>query len=161
MKMRMKYYVVKTKIGSEAKVIKDIKARLSGTGSMKDITDKIGKLIHIEHMSGFIYAQAEEQHYLEKVLGLLKERHITRIKNVSYVVGEETNENVEEHIKPRDPLEGIVQGVIVHLLKGAFKGNQARVLSTNHKKQTVSVELHEGAIPIPINDILAKDVRIM
>ena len=157
----MKYYVIKTKIGSEAKAIEDIKARLSGTGSMKNVTDKIGKLIHVEHMRGFIYAQAEEQHYLEKVLGLLKERHITRIKNIQYVVGEEIEENVLDHIKPKDPLEGIFQGVIVHLLDGAFKGNQAIVLSTNPKKQTISVELHEGAIPIPINNISAKDVRIM
>ena len=157
----MKYYVIKTKIGSEAKAIEDIKARLSGTGSMKNVTDKIGKLIHVEHMRGFIYAQAEEQHYLERVLGLLQERHITRIKNINYVVGEEKEENVEEHIKLKDPLKGIFKGAIVHLLNGAFKGNQAIVLSINPKKQTLSVELFEEAIPIPINHLPAKEVRLV
>ena len=50
----MKTYIVKTKIGNEAKVITEITARLEGAGSMSDKKKYIGQMIAPNHWKGYI-----------------------------------------------------------------------------------------------------------
>ena len=90
----MNMYIVKTKLGTEDKVIADMTARLEGAGSMKDKKAYIGNMINPAHLKGYLFVEAIEEHYLEAVLGLTG--NALRIKNVSSIVGEE-----------QEPVEGV------------------------------------------------------
>ena len=84
----MKIYIVKTKIGTEDKVIADMTARLAGAGSMKDKKDYIGKMTNPAHLKGYLFVEATEEHYLEAVLGIITTGNSLRIKNVKGIVGD-------------------------------------------------------------------------
>ena len=85
---KMKIYIVKTKIGTEDKVMADITARLASAGSMKDKKDGIGNMSNPAHLRGYLFVEATEEHYLEAVLGIITTGNSIRMKNVKSIVGE-------------------------------------------------------------------------
>ncbi len=153
----MKMYIVKTKIGTEDKVIADMTARLEGAGSMKEKKAYIGKMINPAHLKGYLFVEATEEHYLEAVVGLTG--NALRIKNVSSIVGEATKEESEPHLQPRKGTEGLEVGMVVVLKAGAWKGEEARIISINETNDTLSLELWGGHVPIPIDNVMANSVR--
>ena len=58
------YYIVKTKIGFEKRVINDMEARLMDFGSLKDIRDNIGEIYHQSHMKGYIIVESDEEFFV-------------------------------------------------------------------------------------------------
>ena len=87
----MKMYIVKTKIGTEDKVIADMTARLEGAGSMKEKKAYIGKMINPAHLKGYLFVEAIDEHYLDisgmdRFFGCMKWAHELRrriIKNTA------------------------------------------------------------------------------
>ena len=147
-----KYYVIKTKIGSEPKVIEDKKARLMDFGSLKEIRDNIHNIYHEKHMRGYIVLEADNLFVVEQLIG--KHANImntTHIKGVKTIVGELAYEDAQQYIQPKSPFEGIDIGCIVEIQKGAFRGEQAIVVSMSEKKEEVNVQLRDAAIPLNIN----------
>ena len=62
-------YILKTSIGQEQNVAGEIRARLSGTGSLKDIQDKIFGVLSPHYMKGFIFIEATALHHVQKLIG--------------------------------------------------------------------------------------------
>ncbi len=153
---KKKIFIVKTKIGSEDKVMADITARLTGAGSMKEKKDHIGKMANPTHLKGYIFVEATEEHYLEAVVGITG--NALRIKNVSSIVGEASKEESDPHLQPRTGTEGLEVGMIVEIKKGAWKGEQARIMNIN-ADNTLTLELWGSHVPIPINNMIATEVR--
>ncbi|HJL60125.1 MAG TPA: hypothetical protein QF621_07210, partial [Candidatus Thalassarchaeaceae archaeon] len=48
-------FMLKTTIGQEQKIANEIRARLSGTGSLQDIRDEVFSVIHPRTMRGYIF----------------------------------------------------------------------------------------------------------
>ena len=137
----------------------EIEGRLSNTGSMQSIREEIGKISwNPDRMSGHFYIEATDEHFVKKVCGLLKERHISRLKHLSRVIGEATQESVDKAMKPKNPLEGVEIGSVVKILSGSFRGERARVININERKQTVSIELYDQPIPMPIHNFSPNDM---
>jgi transcription elongation factor Spt5 len=155
----MKQYIVNTTVGREAKVIEDIRARINGSGSFQRKKSSIGALHHAEHLHGYIFIEAEEEHLLEEVLGLIRSTNLTRIRNVKGIVGEIPVDVVQEQLQPRNPTEDLDCGMIVTILSGPLKNSRAMIYAISEKKQTVSMELHDEQIRIPIVDFPASKVR--
>lgn len=157
----MKNYIVKTRIGTEQRVIDVLTARLSDAGSIKDKAKMIGKMYNPEQLNGYIFVQAEEEHYLEAVLGLLLSESYTRIKNISKIVGEVSQEVFETHLMPKIYSENLEIGEIVLITKGVWKNEMAIITGINPNTDEISLELFGDSftIPIPINNIPAKFVR--
>jgi transcription elongation factor Spt5 len=155
----MKIYIVNTKIGTEDKVIADITARLEGAGSMKDKKDNIGKMANPAHLKGYLFVEATEEHYLEAVLGIITTGNSLRIKNVKSIVGESSKEEAESHLRIRKGSEGLEVGMVVVLKDGAWKGEEARIISINETNDTLSLELWGSHVPIPIDNVMANSVR--
>lgn len=155
----MKIYIVNTKIGTEDKVIADITARLAGAGSMKDKKDNIGNMSNPAHLRGYLFVEATEKHYLEAVLGIITTGNCIRIKNVKSVVGESSKEESESHLRIRKGIEGLEVGMVVSMKEGAWKGEQAQIITINERDDTLSLELWGSHVPIPITNVAAKTVR--
>jgi len=154
-----KQYAIKASIGRESLAIREIEGRLSNTGSMQSIRNEIGKISwNPDRMSGHFYIEATNEHFVKKVCGLLKERHIPRLKHLSRVIGESSQESVEKAMKPKNPLDGIEIGLLVIIQEGSFKGERARIVSINESKQTVSIELFDLPVPMAVHNFRPQDM---
>jgi len=152
-------YIVKTTIGQETKVAKEMQARLSGTGSLKDIQQEIFSVLHPQGMRGYIFVEASAFHHVEKLIGRAGGR-TTPLKNCSRVLpGTSPLGDVTPYLEPKAATAGIEEGDIVEIRVGAFKGERARVTNIAETKEEVTVELFEAAVPIPIT-VRADQVRV-
>lgn len=152
-------YIVKTTIGQEEKVAREMKARLSGTGSLQDIQDEIYGVLYPTIMRGYIFVEASAFHHVEKLIGRAGGR-TTPLKNCSRVLpGTAPLGDVTPYLEPKAATAGIEEGDIVEIRVGAFKGERARVTNIAETKEEVTVELFEAAVPIPIT-VRADQVRV-
>ena len=152
-------YILKTSIGQEQNVAGEIRARLSGTGSLKDIQDKIFGVLSPHYMKGFIFVEATAMHHVQKLIGRVGVG-VTPLKNCSKVLdGEAPLEDVLPYLEPKAATSGIEEGCIVEISGGAFGGQAARVTRVAESKEEVTVELFEAAVPVALT-VRADQVRV-
>ena len=152
-------YILKTSIGQEQNVAAEIRARLSGTGSLKDIQDKIFGVLSPHYMKGFIFVEASAMHHVQKLIGRVGVG-VTPLKNCSKVLdGEAPLEDVLPYLEPKAATTGIEEGCIVEISGGAFRGQAARVTVVAESKEEVTVELFEAAVPVALT-VRADQVRV-
>ena len=152
-------YILKTSIGQEQNVAKEIRARLSGTGSLKDIQDEIFGVLVAPHMNGYIFVEASAFHHVEKLIGTVG-MTTTRLKNCRKVLpGVSPLENTLSYLEPKAATAGIEEGCIIEISGGAFKGQSARVIRVTESKEEVTVELFEAAVPVALT-VRADQVRV-
>tara|TARA_B110001454_G_scaffold218000_1_gene244738 strand:- start:40 stop:906 length:867 start_codon:yes stop_codon:yes gene_type:complete len=152
-------YILKTSIGQEQNVAGEIRARLSGTGSLQDIQDKIFGVLSPHYMKGFIFIEATAMHHVQKLIGRVGVG-VTPLKNCSKVLGGEAPlEDVLPYLEPKAATSGIEEGCIVEISGGAFRGQAARVTRVAETKEEVTVELFEAAVPVALT-VRADQVRV-
>jgi len=152
-------YILKTSIGQEQNVASEIRARLSGTGSLRDIQDKIFGVLSPHYMKGFIFVEATALHHVQKLIGRVGVG-VTPLKNCSKVLdGEAPLEDVLPYLEPKAATSGIEEGCIVEISGGAFRGQAARVTRVAESKEEVTVELFEAAVPVALT-VRADQVRV-
>ena len=152
-------YILKTSIGQEQNVAGEIRARLSGTGSLKDIQDKIFGVLSPHYMKGFIFVEATAMHHVQKLIGRVGVG-VTPLKNCSKVLdGEAPLEDVLPYLEPKAATSGIEEGCIVEISGGAFRGQAASVTRVAETKEEVTVELFEAAVPVALT-VRADQVRV-
>ena len=99
-------YILKTSIGQEQNVAGEIRARLSGTGSLEDIQDKIFGVLSPHYMKGFIFIEATAMHHVQKLIGRVGVG-VTPLKNCSKVLGGEAPlEDVLPYLEPKAATSG-------------------------------------------------------
>ncbi len=152
-------YIVKTTIGAEQKVAKEMHARLSGTGSLQDIQTEIYGVLHPTVMRGYIFVEASAFHHVEKLIGRAGGA-TTPLKNCSRVLpGTVPLGDVTPYLEPKAATAGIEEGDEVEMRAGAFKGERARVTHISEGKEMVTVELLDSMVPIPI-ELRADQIRV-
>jgi transcriptional antiterminator NusG len=152
-------YIVKTAIGSEQRVVEEMRARLSGTGTLHNVRGEIFSILHPHQMRGYIFVESSAQHHVEKLIGRTGGRDrknrgaiiTTPLKNAKGVLGMSPYEDVSAYLEPKAATSGIEIGCIVEIVSGAFKGEKARVISVAESKEEVSMELYEADIPMTLN----------
>jgi transcriptional antiterminator NusG len=86
------------------------------------------------------------------------------VKKVRGIVrGEAGNismEEIEHFLAPKPLVSGIVEGNIVELFAGPFKGEKARVQNIDEAREEITVELFEAMISIPIT-VRGDHVRVI
>ena len=152
-------YILKTSMGQEQNVSREIRARLSGTGSLRDIQDKIFGVLSPSYLKGFVFIEATALHHVEKLIGRVGVS-ATPMKNCRKVLdGESPLRDILPYLEPKAATAGIEEGNIVEIRGGAFKGATARVIGVSESKEEVTVELFEAAVPVALN-IRADQVRV-
>ena len=152
-------YILKTSIGQEQNVAREIQARLSGTGTLKDIQDEIFGVLSPHFMRGYIFVEASALHHVEKLIGRVGVS-TTPMKNCRKVLdGESPLGDVLPYLEPKAATAGIEEGSIVEIHGGAFRGKAARVTRVTESKEEVTVELFEAAVPVALT-VRADQVRV-
>ena len=134
---RQSLLALKTSRGYEREVADTLLARAEGK------SDVIFALLVPSSLRGYVFAEGMSFEGVHEMLkGIRKARGL--------VQGETTLKEVEPLLVPKITVEGFVEGAIVELIAGPFKGEKARVKKIDAAKEEITVELIEALVPIPV-----------
>jgi transcription termination/antitermination protein NusG len=128
---------IKTSRGYEREVADTLVARA------EEKPDVLFALLVPSALRGYVFAEGMSSEGVREMLkGIRKARGL--------VEGETTLKEVEPLLVPKITVEGFVEGAIVELISGPFKGEKARVKKIDQTKEEITVELIEAVVPIPV-----------
>jgi transcription termination/antitermination protein NusG len=128
---------IKTSRGYEREVADTLLARA------EEKPDVVFALLVPSALRGYVFAEGMSSEGVREMLkGIRKARGL--------VDGETTLKEVEPLLVPKITVEGFVEGAIVELISGPFKGEKARVKKIDQTKEEITVELIEAVVPIPV-----------
>ncbi len=134
---RQAVLAIKTSRGYEREVADTLLARAD------DKPDVVFALLVPSALRGYVFAEGMSFEGVREMLkGIRKARGL--------VEGETTLKEVEPLLVPKITVEGFVEGAIVELISGPFKGEKARVRKIDQAKEEITVELIEAVVPIPV-----------
>lgn len=143
-------YAVKTSIGHERIVADAIENKTIRKGA------ELFAILCPQPMRGYIFIEATNPDALQELLkGVKKVRGIVRGE-----AGTISLEEIEHFLAPKPLVSGIVEGNIVELIAGPFKGEKARVQQIDEAREEITVELFEAMISIPIT-VRGDHVRVI
>jgi len=134
---RQAVLAIKTSRGYEREVADTLLART------EEKADVVFALLVPSSLRGYVFAEGMSFEGVREMLkGIRKARGL--------VEGETTLKEVEPLLVPKITVEGFVEGAIVELISGPFKGEKARVKKIDQAKEEITVELIEAVVPIPV-----------
>jgi transcription termination/antitermination protein NusG len=134
---RQAVLAIKTSRGYEREVADTLLARTD------EKADVVFALLVPSALRGYVFAEGMSFEGVREMLkGIRKARGL--------VDGETTLKEVEPLLVPKITVEGFVEGAIVELISGPFKGEKARVKKIDQAKEEITVELIEAVVPIPV-----------
>ncbi len=134
---RQAVLAIKTSRGYEREVADTLLARA------EEKPDVVFSLLVPSSLRGYVFAEGMSLEGVREMLkGIRKARGL--------VEGETTLKEVEPLLVPKVTVEGFVEGAIVELISGPFKGEKARVKKIDQAKEEITVELIEAVVPIPV-----------
>lgn len=139
--------VLKTQIDQE-KSVADSLASKAAQGE-KDIY----AILSPAGLRGYVFVEGMNTDRLRE-----KTRDIKKAR--SFIDGETDIEEIGPYLTPMSAVVGIVEGDIVELVNGPFKGEKARVQQIDQAKEEITVELIEAMVPIPVT-VKGDSVRVI
>ncbi len=134
---RQAVLAIKTSRGYEREVADTLLARA------EEKPDVVFAMLVPSALRGYVFAEGMSFEGVREMLkGIRKARGL--------VDGETTLKEVEPLLVPKITVEGFVEGAIVELISGPFKGEKARVKKIDQAKEEITVELIEAVVPIPV-----------
>jgi transcriptional antiterminator NusG len=129
--------VLKTSIGHERNVA-------DGVASKAKVGEKgIFALLAPDKLDGYVFLEGMNTDLVrETVRGVRKSKGL--------VEGETKFGEIEHFLTPKPLVSGIMEGDVVELVAGPFKGEKARVQKIDESKEEITVELFEATVPIPV-----------
>ncbi|MCK9322912.1 MAG: transcription elongation factor Spt5 [Candidatus Methanomethylophilaceae archaeon] len=104
-------------------------------------------------LRGYVFVEGmNTDHLREKTRDIKKAR--------SFVDGETSIDEISHYLVPVSAVIGMVEGDLVELINGPFKGEIARVQQIDQAKEEITVELVEAMVPIPVT-VKGDSVRII
>lgn len=121
-----------------------------------DIVDQGGSHIHSvvapQSLNGYFFVEAESRDAVENV--------VSRITFTGKVLpGETSMSEVASFLEATSDVVDVAPGDTVRITKGAYEGGLARVTSVNESDESVTVELVDEPIAIPI-ELPGSQIRI-
>ncbi len=102
---------------------------------------------------GYILVEAQDKTEIEKSL-----RGVSHSRGL--VKGKIPFAEVEKFLEPKSIVTKVKQGDIVELISGPFRGEKARVVRVDQKKEKITVELFEATVPIPVT-VDGESIRVI
>jgi transcriptional antiterminator NusG len=139
--------ILKTQIDQEKSVVDSLLSK-AHTGE-KDIF----AILSPGTLRGYVFVEGMNTERLRE-----KTRDIRKAR--SFVDGETSLAEIDHYLTPLSTVVGIVEGDLVELINGPFKGERARVQHIDNNKEEITVELIEAMVPIPVT-VKGDSVRII
>jgi len=144
---RQSVLALKTSIGHERAVADSVFSKTKGGKS------GIFALLSPANLRGYVLVEGMNTDQLrETVKGVRKARGL--------VEGETSFDEINHFLTPKPLVSGIMEGDVVELVAGPFKGEKARVQQIDESKEEITVELFEAMVPIPVT-VRGDHVRVL
>ena len=160
---RQSVLAVKTSIGHERAVADSLFSRAKA----RDIG--VFSILAPANLRGYLFIETMNPDRLEEaVRGIRRARGIAgdrRDRQGRRIVQEDDErtiqlDQIEIYLAPKPIVSGIMEGDIVELVSGPFKGEKARVQRIDEAKEEITVELFEAMVPIPVT-VRGDAVRVL
>jgi transcriptional antiterminator NusG len=145
--VRQSIMAVKTSIGHEKSVADSIASRAKRQDS------GIFSVLSPPTLRGYVLVESINPDALEHIV-----KGIRRARGI--VKGETTFKEIDHFLTPKPLVSGVMEGDIVELVAGPFKGEKARVQHIDEGKEEITVELFESMVPIPVT-VRGDHVRVL
>ncbi len=149
-------YAVKTSIGHEKTVADGI--------ALKAKREKVEvySILSPAPMRGYVYLEGVNPDRLTDLIkGVKRARGMVRARGSEDPADSAIPiQQIEHFLEPKPLVSGIVEGNIVEITQGPFKGEKARVTQIDESKEEITVELIEAMISIPIT-VRGDAVRVL
>lgn len=144
---RQSIVALKASIGHEKNVADDVASKAKSTKS------GIYAILAPTTLRGYVLIEGMNTDELrETVRGVRKARGL--------VEGETSFTEIDHFLTPKPLVSGIMEGDVVELIAGPFKGEKARVKHIDETKEEITVELFEAMVPIPVT-VRGDHVRVL
>lgn len=144
---RQSIMALKTSIGHERNVADSLASKAKGSNA------GVFAILSPTNLRGYVLLEAMNTDQLkETVKGLRRARGL--------VEGETTFDEIDHFLTPKPLVSGIMEGDVVELVAGPFKGEKARVQQIDEGKEEITVELFEAMVPIPVT-VRGDHVRVL
>jgi transcriptional antiterminator NusG len=143
-------YAVKTTVNQELAVANMVEGALGEEG-VKD--HGIKAIMVPEELKGYLLVEAAFPEALEQII-----QSIPHARGL--VKGEMSLEEVEHFLTPKPSITGILEGSIIEIVSGPFKGERARVKKVDEAHEEITIELFEAMVPIPVT-VRGDSVRVL
>lgn len=139
--------ILKTQIGQERSVIDSLLAK------SEDGEKDIYAMLSPNNLRGYLFVEGMNTERMRE-----KTRDIRKAR--SFIDGESSMDEISPYLTPLSTVVGIVEGDLVELIDGPFKGEKARVQQIDQSKEEITVELIEAMVPIPVT-VKGDSVRVI
>jgi transcriptional antiterminator NusG len=144
---RQSILVLKTQMDQEKSVVDSLASKANlGEKDVYAIFSPPG-------LRGYVFVEGMNTDRLRE-----KTRDIKKAR--SFVDGDTNIDEISHYLQPVSAVIGIVEGDLVELVNGPFKGEIARVQQIDQSKEEITVELIEAMVPIPVT-VKGDSVRVI
>ncbi len=143
-------YALKTTVNQEQAVANLIAVAIKD----KDKAEHGVKAILVpDELKGYVLIEATTTDVIEPII-----QNIPHARGL--IRGEMRMEEVEHFLTPKPSVSGIVEGSIIEIVSGPFKGERARVKKVDEAHEELTIELFEAMVPIPVT-VRGDSVRVL
>ncbi len=139
-------YAVRTTIGQERTVADMI------TNRTEKEAFEVYAILVPHDIRGYIMVEALNKSEIEKSL-----KGVSHARGI--VEGVINAGEIEKFFEPKPMVTKVESGDIVELTSGPFKGEKARVIRIDIKKEEITVEFFEATVPIPVT-VKADSIKV-
>ena len=143
-------YVVKTTVNQERAVANLVESTIK---EKEKNEHGIKAILVPEELRGYVLIEASFSDAIEQLI-----QDIPHARGL--IKGELSLEEVEHFLTPKPSVTGMVEGSIIEVISGAFKGEHARVKKVDEAHEEITIELLEAMVPIPIT-VRGDSVRVL
>lgn len=148
--MDNRVYVVKTTVNQERAVANLVESTIK---EKEKNEHGIKAILVPEELRGYVLIEASFSDAIEQLI-----QDIPHARGL--IKGELSLEEVEHFLTPKPSVTGMIEGSIIEVISGAFKGEHARVKKVDEAHEEITIELLEAMVPIPIT-IRGDSVRVL
>lgn len=143
-------FAVKTTVNQEQAVANMVE----GAIKEKPLSEHGLKAILVpDELRGYVLVEAVFPEMLEQIV-----QSIPHARGL--VKGDMGLEEIEHFLTPKPSVTGILEGNIIELVSGPFKGERARVKKVDEAHEEITIELFEAMVPIPVT-VRGDSVRVL
>ncbi len=162
--------ILKTQIDQEKAVAQALYEKSNAKAKSGATEKDVYAILSPAGLRGYVFVEGmntnrlnDETRDIKKARSFVKDEKKSRSNNAdrnSETNGEISIEEISPYLVPVSAVVGIVEGDIVELVNGPFKGEKARVQQIDQAKEEITVELIEAMVPIPVT-VKGDSVRII
>jgi len=143
-------YALKTTVNQEQAVANLIMVAIKDRDKREH---SIKSILVPDELRGYVLIEADFPDVIEQII-----QNIPHARGL--VKGEMKLEEVEHFLMPKPSVTGIMEGSIIEIVAGPFKGEKARVKKVDEAHEELTIELLEAMVPIPVT-VRGDSVRVL